>query len=106
MTTAVHHIRFGKHVIFCRHNFTPHAQNCCAHQHDLSVGRPMDCATTYLLDARLHCPADRMATGPRSETKNLGIYYRRPSTAIERGGGFFVPGLEGYRYATAVARCR
>ena len=32
-------------------------------------------------------------------------YYRRPSRAIEKGGGFFVPGLEGerIRLITAVA---
>ncbi len=32
-------------------------------------------------------------------------YYRRPSRAIERGGGFFVPGLEGerIRFITAAA---
>lgn len=30
--------------------------------------------------------------------KNMGSYYRRPSAAIERGGGFFVPGLQGSRY--------
>ena len=32
-------------------------------------------------------------------------YYRRPSRAIEKGGGFFVPGLEGerIRLLTAVA---
>ena len=29
--------------------------------------------------------------------KNMGSYYRRPSAALERGGGFFVPGLEGYK---------
>jgi hypothetical protein len=29
--------------------------------------------------------------------KNMGSYYRRPSAAMERGGGFFVPGLEGYK---------
>eukprot|EP00903_Cladosiphon_okamuranus_P008720 g8352.t1 len=34
---------------------------------------------------------------PPSGTRNLGSYYRRPSAAIERGGGFFVPGLEGFR---------
>ncbi|CAM9898633.1 unnamed protein product [Choristocarpus tenellus] len=37
-----------------------------------------------------------MATnGP--PTKNLSSYYKRPSAAIERGGGFFIPGLQGSR---------
>ncbi|CAN0432312.1 unnamed protein product [Ascophyllum nodosum] len=35
---------------------------------------------------------------PKTE-KNLGSYYRRPSAAIEQGGGFFVPGLEGFRWS-------
>lgn len=43
--------------------------------------------------------AERGESGgpPPSTTKNLGSYYRRPSAAIEKGGGFFVPGLEGFR---------
>ena len=30
--------------------------------------------------------------------KSMKGYYVRPSRAIEKGGGFFVPGLEGDRY--------
>lgn len=30
-------------------------------------------------------------------------YYKRPSAALERGGGFYVPGLEGVRLRVAVA---
>ncbi|CAN0446304.1 unnamed protein product, partial [Phaeothamnion confervicola] len=32
--------------------------------------------------------------------KNLGSYYRRPAAAVERGGGFFIPGFQGYRCLT------
>lgn len=39
---------------------------------------------------------------PSGTEKNLGSYYRRPSAAIEQGGGFFVPGLEGFRCAPGV----
>ena len=39
--------------------------------------------------------ADR--SPPGEKTKNLGSYYRRPSAAVEQGGGFFVPGLQGFR---------
>ena len=30
-------------------------------------------------------------------------FYARPSAAVERGGGFYVPGLEGYKWRLAVA---
>eukprot|EP00752_Nemacystus_decipiens_P006524 g5875.t1 len=40
---------------------------------------------------------------PPGTEKNLGSYYRRPSAAIERGGGFFVPGLEGFRLRFVLA---
>mmetsp|Transcript_16199 Transcript_16199/g.24025 ORF Transcript_16199/g.24025 Transcript_16199/m.24025 type:complete len:300 (-) Transcript_16199:19-918(-) len=32
-----------------------------------------------------------------NERKNLAGYYKRPSAALEQGGGFFIPGLEGYK---------
>lgn len=35
---------------------------------------------------------------PPKTSKNMRSYYNRPSAAIERGGGFFVPGLQGFRY--------
>jgi hypothetical protein len=38
----------------------------------------------------------------QQKKENLGSYYKRPSAAIERGGGFFVPGLEGYRLRLAM----
>ncbi|CAM9322434.1 unnamed protein product [Laminaria digitata] len=45
--------------------------------------------------------ADR--SPPGENTKNLGSYYRRPSAAIEQGGGFFVPGLQGFRLRLVLA---
>eukprot|EP00316_Scyphosphaera_apsteinii_P004827 CAMPEP_0119337264 /NCGR_PEP_ID=MMETSP1333-20130426/93601_1 /TAXON_ID=418940 /ORGANISM="Scyphosphaera apsteinii, Strain RCC1455" /LENGTH=280 /DNA_ID=CAMNT_0007348271 /DNA_START=17 /DNA_END=859 /DNA_ORIENTATION=+ len=30
-------------------------------------------------------------------------YYKRPAAAVERGGGFYVPGLEGYKLRLAVS---
>ncbi|GAB0491515.1 hypothetical protein MMPV_002769 [Pyropia vietnamensis] len=36
-------------------------------------------------------------------TAACGSYYKRPSAAIERGGGFFIPGLRGPRLRAAVA---
>ena len=39
---------------------------------------------------RLHLSEDKDLAGIRG----LKGYYRRPSRAIEKGGGFFVPGLE------------
>lgn len=51
---------------------------------------------------RLHLCAVHMAVGDddKKDMKTMpGMkgYYRRPSRAIEKGGGFFVPGLEGER---------
>lgn len=43
-----------------------------------------------------------MAQGPKGSAKERG-FYTRPSAAVERGGGFYVPGLEGYRWRLAVA---
>jgi hypothetical protein len=34
---------------------------------------------------------------PSSGEKGMKGFYRRPSKAIEQGGGFFIPGLEGER---------
>lgn len=48
---------------------------------------------TFLMQAS----KDSQKEAAKTTTKNLGSYYRRPSAALERGGGFFVPGLEGYR---------
>ena len=39
---------------------------------------------------------------PQPRGKGSG-YYVRPSAALERGGGFYVPGLEGYRLRLLVA---
>eukprot|EP00611_Tribonema_gayanum_P015403 TRINITY_DN27230_c0_g1_i1.p1 TRINITY_DN27230_c0_g1~~TRINITY_DN27230_c0_g1_i1.p1 ORF type:complete len:287 (+),score=41.79 TRINITY_DN27230_c0_g1_i1:93-863(+) len=36
------------------------------------------------------------------QQKNMSSYYKRPSAALERGGGFFVPGLEGYKLRAAM----
>ena len=38
----------------------------------------------------------------RRPQKNMSSYYKRPSAALERGGGFFVPGLEGYKLRAAM----
>jgi len=41
------------------------------------------------------------ASSKRPEVK--GSYYRRPAKAVEKGGGFYVPGLEGDRLRLSVA---
>jgi len=42
-------------------------------------------------------PNERDDKGDMQGIKGMKGYYKRPSRAIERGGGFFVPGLEGER---------
>jgi hypothetical protein len=42
------------------------------------------------------------ANNPRDSSSNKGGAYVRPSAAIERGSGFFVPGLEGPKIQCAV----
>ena len=44
-----------------------------------------------------------MAAPPNKKSPKSSAYYRRPSAALERGGGFYVPGLEGSRLRVAVA---
>ena len=44
----------------------------------------------------------RMQAEPPGQKPGQG-YYRRPSAALERGGGFFVPGLEGARLRLVAA---
>ncbi|KAJ1624408.1 hypothetical protein T492DRAFT_1047490 [Pavlovales sp. CCMP2436] len=43
------------------------------------------------------------ANAQEPANKISGSYYRRPAKALERGGGFYVPGLEGDRLRIAVA---
>lgn len=38
----------------------------------------------------------RAMVGPQPRDKNAG-FYARPSAVVEKGGAFYVPGLEGYR---------
>jgi hypothetical protein len=53
---------------------------------------------TILQPAQRRCCSVMAAEPPKQPAqKNMGSYYRRPSAALERGGGFFVPGLEGYK---------
>lgn len=49
---------------------------------------------------KISCPRVNLLSMSASQTNNKAGYkgyYRRPSKAIESGGGFFIPGLEGNR---------
>ena len=43
------------------------------------------------------------SAGPPPYEEAKKGFYVRPSAAVERGGGFFIPGLEGYKLRLAVA---
>lgn len=54
---------------------------------------------------RLHSERPRPTSGSVSADGKVqkASFYKRPSKAIEMGGGFFIPGLEGYRLRLATA---
>ena len=58
-----------------------------------------------LLPARPHLRPLRVvaSAGPPPYEEAKKGFYVRPSAAVERGGGFFIPGLEGYKLRLAVA---
>ena len=60
---------------------------------------PHAMATTIATAHRPACAPAMMAAPPPPPS----AFYRRPSAALERGGGFYVPGLEGTRLRVAVA---
>eukprot|EP00638_Chattonella_subsalsa_P009646 CAMPEP_0117751904 /NCGR_PEP_ID=MMETSP0947-20121206/11265_1 /TAXON_ID=44440 /ORGANISM="Chattonella subsalsa, Strain CCMP2191" /LENGTH=335 /DNA_ID=CAMNT_0005570399 /DNA_START=4 /DNA_END=1011 /DNA_ORIENTATION=+ len=72
----------------------------------LKISRQNGCSKTLDIGERkyLHLSRRKLASNDEEKSpQNLKGYYVRPSAALERGGGFFVPGLEGGRLQLLVA---
>ena len=65
--------------------------------------QPAACGRRCRRGARAAPRAEPPGGAGAERGKQAKGFYLRPSAAVERGGGFFIPGLEGFRVRVAIA---
>ncbi len=71
-------------------------QCCCLHNSSAFAPSPIKLQKRTHHHSSLHATTNNEKSTKSKSARERGIY-SRPSAAIERGSGFFIPGLEGPR---------